>query len=77
MDTWLNWARSIPKGPLIVLGLPAGPQAAGKSHYYFPPDKLATVYKVTNLLAYLPSHILQEMNLGSQYMRIHIFWSNI
>ena len=48
MDAWLNWARSIPNGPLIVLGLPAGPQAAGKPHYYFPPDKLATVYKVTN-----------------------------
>ena len=77
-DTWLNWARSIPNGPLIVLGLPAGPQAAGKPHYYFPPDKLATVYKVTNFLATsVPSHILQEMNLGFQYMRIHIFWSNI
>ena len=47
MDTWLNWARSIPNGPLIVLGLPAGPKAAGKPHYYFPPDKLASVYKVT------------------------------
>ena len=46
MDTWLRWARSIPNGPLIVLGLPAGPQAAGKLHYYFPPDKLAQVYKV-------------------------------
>lgn len=46
MDTWLQWARSIPNGPLIVLGLPAGPQAAGKPHYYFPPDKLAQVYKV-------------------------------
>ncbi|XP_068709857.1 uncharacterized protein [Montipora foliosa] len=45
MDTWLNWARSIPNGPLIVLGLPAGPKAAGKPHYYFPPDKLASVYK--------------------------------
>ena len=28
MDTWLNWAQSIPNGPLIVLGLPAGPEAA-------------------------------------------------
>ena len=46
MDTWLKWARSIPNGPLIVLGLPAGPEAAGKPHYYFPPDKLAAVYKV-------------------------------
>ena len=46
MDTWLNWAQSIPNGPLIVLGLPAGPEAAGKPHYYFPPDKLAAVYKV-------------------------------
>lgn len=46
MDTWLKWARSIPNGPLIVLGLPAGAQAAGKPHYYFPPDKLAAVYKV-------------------------------
>lgn len=46
VDTWLNWAQSIPNGPLIVLGLPAGPEAAGKSHYYFPPDKLAVVYKV-------------------------------
>jgi len=45
MDTWLNWAQSIPNGPLIVLGLPAGPEAAGKPHYYFPPDQLATVYK--------------------------------
>lgn len=45
VDTWLNWAQSIPNGPLIVLGLPAGPEAAGKSHYYFPPDKLAVVYK--------------------------------
>ena len=54
MDTWLNWARSIPNGPLIVLGLPAGPQAAGKPHYYFHPDKLATVYKVTNFVATCP-----------------------
>jgi len=46
MDTWLKWARGIPNGPLIVLGLPAGPEAAGKPHYYFPPDKLAAVYKV-------------------------------
>jgi len=45
MDTWLKWTRSIPNGPLIVLGLPAGPEAAGKPHFYFPPDKLATVYK--------------------------------
>lgn len=47
IDTWLQWARSVPNGPLIVLGLPAGPQAAGKPHYYFPPDKLAHVYKVS------------------------------
>lgn len=46
MDTWLKWTQSIRNGPLIVLGLPAGPEAAGKSHYYFPPDKLAAVYKV-------------------------------
>ena len=47
IDTWLQWARSVPNGPLIVLGLPAGPQAAGKPHYYFPPDKLVHVYKVS------------------------------
>ena len=46
MDTWLKWARNITNGPLIVLGLPAAPEATGKSHYYFPPDKLAAVYKV-------------------------------
>ena len=77
MDAWLNWARSIPNGPLIVLGLPAGPQAAGKPHYYFPPDKLATVYKVTNFLATCPLIFCRKPNLGFQYMRIHIFWSNI
>lgn len=49
MDTWLKWTRSIPNGPLIVLGLPAGPEAAGKPHYYFPPDKLAAVYKVLSI----------------------------
>ena len=50
VDTWLNWAQTIPNGPLIVLGLPAGPEAAGKSHYYFPPDKLAVAYKVARTL---------------------------
>ena len=58
MDTWLNWAQSIPNGPLIVLGLPAGPEAAGKPHYYFPPDKLASVYKVYYQLIKIKSPVV-------------------
>lgn len=50
MDTWLKWTNSINNGPLILLGLPSGVGAAGKSEYYFPPGQLAVAYKVPNKL---------------------------
>ena len=53
MDTWLKWTNSIQGGPRILLGLPAGTKAAGKDFYYFPPDKLAAVYKVGRNSRYL------------------------
>ena len=50
LNTWLNWARNIANGPLIMLGLPAGFGAAGSPDYNFPPDQLAVAYKAINAL---------------------------
>lgn len=47
LKKWLEFsARTLPKGPLIFIGLPAASRAAASAQYYRPPDELNAMYQV-------------------------------